>query len=328
MICLLGIHALFADSIPIPQISLSPYMEVSIGDAREYVYYQDEILSELIWDMKPMKSIGLAANVGWKRGLQISADFSAGIPAETGSMQDSDWQNLPYSGVPNWKTNYSEHDAKLLFAWQAAVLAGWELETPVNGIASANPITVEPSVGFRYMTWKWDGVDGYGFEQPLNPYNIVVNGETKTGYCEWPDADKVLFSGKVISYQQEYWMPTAGVSVRIPVAGDFRLGLGVSGSLWVWCNDLDNHHLTGYNFYDYMSAGWMVEPKASAYWKCFRRASVFLEGKWTLIGGLRGTTDKQSSSGGTIYSYNTANGGGAALNTVTIRVGIETKILQ
>lgn len=313
-------------------------MEVSIGDAREYVYYKDEILSELIWDMKPMTSIGVAADVGWKRGPQISADFSAGIPAETGSMQDSDWLNLLSNGT-TYKTTYSKHDAALEFAIQACFSAGWEFPFPVKGPASDENVSVTPYLGFRYMTWKWNANDGY--LQHTDPTGTAPNG--KSIYPAWSDSmTKVPASGTVISYRQEYWMPLAGCKIGIPVYSRFRIDAECAGTFLVFCHGLDYHYyatsITPFwnytnatqkdQYLDMLENGWMIEPKATCSWLQSRQLSLFIEGRWTLIGGLRGDTRilQSGATSTSIDSESSGGGGGAALNLFSMKLGATLKI--
>jgi outer membrane protease len=316
-----------------PHVSLSPFMETAIGEAREYVYKKDQYLSELVWDMKPMISFGLTANAGWDRGLQLSAEAVAGIPSDTGEMEDSDWLNLIYGGT-NWKTTYSKHTANLKYAWQLKAEAGWEFELPLRIYGSRERITVTPGVSFRYLTWKWHATGGY------LQHTSMVDGS----YPAWSaDMTKVACYGTPITYLQEFWMPAAGLSVSVPVGETVRISAGFSGTLWVWCNGVDTHYgatsagstfwdytdsSVGTVYYDILSGGWLAEPELGVRWDRFERVSLFLEGRWTLIGGLRGDTAEQSTEGGSIAwaRESSGEGGGAALDTAVIRLGAEYRI--
>jgi outer membrane protease len=329
----------FSFELKPPHITVSPFGTVMLGEANEYVYTSGKILSELDWDILPIVSLGLGANVGWDEGLQLTGDISTGLPLATGSMEDSDWLNLETNG-DTAKTTFSKHTAKLDFAYATNVRAGWEFRTPLQGIISDDRITVIPAIGFKYLTMKWDASNGY-----LQHTATGADGV----YAAWSaDQKKVPCYGTVISYQQEFWMPEARLEISIPAGSKFRITAACAGSLWVFCNGIDNHYVgatkvdsdgNAYadftnatysnNYYDILSDGYMLEPELSFRWQFLPKMSAFLEGKWTMIGSLRGNTAARSSLGGAVYWYyeSAGNGGGAALNAATIRLGVDFTVL-
>lgn len=315
--------------IPAPHITLAPFTEVHIGEAHEFVYYNDKILSELVWDMKPMSFLGLAAKASWDQSLQLTAEISGALPLVTGSMEDSDWLNLLSNGNTE-KTTFSHHEAALKFAFRWSAEAGWDVPLPINGPWSPEQIRLTPLLGFRYMIWKWNANDGYA--QHTNKLLDV--------YPAWnADMPKTDIRGTPITYMQEYWMPTLGLNVVIPAGSQIQVNLGITGSFWVYCNGTDNHFKSTSNFdytgsttstvyYDLVSDGWLVEPRIETTWAFKPRWSVLFAARWTRIDGLRGNTAKQSSTGGTIFWSRESNddGGGASLETVSFRLGVETKL--
>jgi outer membrane protease len=329
----------FSFTIEPPHVTVSYFGSVMLGQAKEYVYvtnqYADnQSLSELDWDILPIVSPGLGANIGWDGGLQLSGDISAGLAGlTTGSMEDSDWLNLETNGDTT-KTTFSKHTAKLDFAYAVNARVGWECINPDATKKRDELISITPFIGFKYITMKWDASDGY------------MQHTTKTGgvYAAWSaDQEKVPCYGTVISYQQEYWMPEMGFAISVPLGSRFSITATFAGSVWVFCYGIDNHYVgTSYgtyadftnatrsnNYYDILSDGYMLEPEISFRWIAMPKLSVFLEGKWTTIGSLRGNTAARSSLGGVVYwSYESAgNGGGAALNAATIRLGVDFTLL-
>lgn len=334
-----AIIALFGIFAPIRaralDVSIMPYVEANSGDAREYVYTDDKILSELIWDMKPMVSVGAAINAGWTDGLRISAGASAGIPMRTGSMQDSDWLNIDINGSDKI-TTYSKHDAELEFAYQAKIETGWEFSLPVFGPASSSRVSLVPTLGFRFMNWKWNGNDGYVQHLDESGYPSLPGGV----YRDWnEDVTKKPATGTVISYQQQFWMPTAGLTVIVPVASYFRVGLGCTGTLWTSCYALDMHFYPKANwdfsqatekkqFFDLLSSGWMIEPELRLEWTYAKPVTLQASGSWRKISGLRGDT-RYLANGALEYETSTrksGGGGGAALEALTFRLGAEVQL--
>jgi len=319
-----------AFSIPAPKLALVPFTEVHIGEAHEYVYYDDKTLSELVWDMKPLTFAGLEAKAGWDRSLQLSAEVSGGLPMVTGTIEDSDWLNLLSNGNTD-QTTFSKHDADLEFAFRWSAEAGWDLPIPLDGPGSTEKIRITPSLGFRYMIWKWNARDGYAQHTADSGGGV---------YPAWdPDMPKSTVKGIPISYMQEYWMPTLGLEMAIPAGSRILVTPGISGSFWVNCNGTDNHFaaVSGYDFtgsttstiyYDLMDGGWLVEPRIEASWQASPRWSIQFAARWTRISGLRGNTAEQSSEGGTIYwsRESDGDGGGASLETVSFRLGVEAKL--
>jgi len=315
--------------ITAPHLTLIPFAETLIGETNEYVYYQDDILSELVWDLKPLTFLGLGLKAGWDRSLQLSAEISGGIPMVTGTMEDSDWLNLLGNGNTD-KTTFSHHGADLAFAFRWSAEAGWDVPLPLDGPWSTKKIRLTPSLGFGYMIWKWNAKDGYA-------QHTIASGGV---YPAWDsDMPRSAVSGIPISYMQEYWMPTLGLEVSIPAGQRLLVKSGISGSLWVNCNGTDNHFaaISGYDFtgstkstiyYDLMAGGWMIEPSIEASWSVSPRWSILAAVKGTRISGLRGNTAEQDSEGGTIYwsRESDGDGGGASLETLSIRLGMEARL--
>ncbi|HPS44436.1 MAG TPA: omptin family outer membrane protease [Treponemataceae bacterium] len=309
---------LAAGEFPRPEISLGASGGLTSGEAKEIVYSEDSKLSELVWPLDPAYLLGLDARFQWAKGFGIGANASFGIPREAGTLTDSDFMNVTVTGS-SAKTHYSEHDARLDHLVSIDLAASWRFRLPACGIASESPITVMPFAGIRYFSLKWTGSDGY------------YQYGTKSGkvYAEWsPDMPKVSLSGKIVEYRQEYFAPIAGVEVSCPIRSSFALAAEFTLSPAVWCTDLDEHLLTYTDYHDYLSGGFLVEPRARVSWMPSKTIAAFAEGSWTRMLRLRGKTEAVDTRTGGTTVYARENGGGAEYASWTLKLGVEKTFLR
>jgi outer membrane protease len=194
-----------------------------------------------------------------------------GVPGKTGSIGDSDWLNYDFNGDPT-KTNYSQHDCYTERAILLDAQVGWE-------IPLASWVTFEPFLAFEFMDFKWTARDGY-FQYP-------------TGPKPYPDSStdpKVPVSGTGIIYQQTYFIPAAGIALKFSAGKVFGVSASFAITPLVFCNDVDNHEFAGYDFYENMVGGLLLEPKVSLKWQVSGRARLSLDVSYRHIAGLIGTT--------------------------------------
>ncbi len=293
-----------------PSFSASPFFEAARGNALEYVYYNDKFLSELIWDMKPMLSAGMKAGAEWRNGLTVSVEGSLAAPMNTGIMEDSDWFNLYYYNQDTEKTNFSRHEAELLYGGSLEALIG---KTFKAGGGGKRDISVTPALGIRYYRWKWDANDGY------------TQYASDSGAYVWSEnLPKTPISGTGISYEQQYLIPIAAVRADLSFSTNLKISTSVALSPWLYCYSIDNHHLTGYDYHDIMTGGYLLEPALAVEWTASPKVVPFLSLKWTQIGGLRGKTGEINTAANTIsWSYAEDGAGpGAGLETAVFRAGV------
>lgn len=304
--------------IPLPQFSLSPFTEIVYGESFEYVYKSDKILSELIWDMKPLYFLGLEAGLEWKKGLSLNAEASFGLPMVTGHMEDSDWRFLDFN-IDAGKTDFSRHLAELEYATVLEVRGGWNFSSTNQG---RGVVSFTPSIGYRYYSWKWKGQDGY--VQQSYP-----------SYYEWEESQtKVPAYGVGISYEQKFYIPTIGVSSSFAPNNKLKMELGITFSPLVYSYNIDRHFqpTIGYDYrestiwteyHDILTDGIFFEPSISVIWSVSKTAHLFLNARKTQISSLRGNT-AILSLGSSVPSWTykeDGNGSGAALNTTNFRLG-------
>lgn len=311
-----------SSAIPMPEIMMNSSSGLTIGHAMEFVYRDDKILSELEWPMHPLVSFGIGTDLRWKNGFMISTSLVTGIPGRSGTFKDSDFMNQPVSAV---KTHYSEHEGYVEHALDTKLVIGGKIITQCNGPGTNRKIGFHPTVGFRYLLYKWAGKNGFYQYGALLPSGY---------YAEWnKNIVKNPLYGTGISYQQEYWMPVFGGSLSIPVRDTITVNLSVEGSPAVWCIGTDNHFkLVGTTrpdeFYDSLSDGYLIEPALSTKWGVSEHTNLFITGQWTYIAGLRGDTYERYTNTDTVATAkeSAGSGGGAAFNTFSLRLGVEAKL--
>ncbi|HKL86267.1 MAG TPA: omptin family outer membrane protease [Treponemataceae bacterium] len=308
-------------NIPLPQFSLSPFTEIVYGESFEYVYTSDKILSELVWDMKPLYFLGLEAGLEWKKGLSLNVEASFGLPMVTGLMEDSDWFNL-FQDIDTGKTHFSRHAAKLEYATVLSCSAGWIFSTKDK---NTGVVTFTPSIGYKYFSWKWNAVDGY------IQHNSAIGGI----YTEWEESQtKVHAYGVGISYQQQFYIPTIGVSSSFSPNNKIKTELGITFSPLVYSYNIDHHFYptSGHDYrestmwteyHDILTDGIFFEPSIAVTWSVSNKVCLFFNARKTLISSLRGTTGEiKSGSSYVSWTYKEdGNGSGTALNTTNFRLG-------
>jgi len=321
-----------AFSLEKPSVFLGTSGGIRYGEAHEFVYTGDKILSELVWDLKPAAELGLNLDLCWAEGLLIKSGLLFGIPQQTGTMTDSDYLNLLSDGT-TYKTTFSSHDAYLEHSIDMSINAGWKFNLRILGPESRFPVSITPTLGFRYMNIKWSGQNGY------LQHTSAVGGV----YPAWDkDQPKTAAIGTVIDYQQQYWIPQAGITIVIPVGNRISVDLGAQGSPVVFCNGTDNHYPgTVYADYwdftdaaystvytDVLTYGILIEPDMAVRIIINERLSVLMDARWTYITNLRGDTFSRSSLGGSTTKYSEASGqgGGAAFKALAFKLGVTTRL--
>ena len=283
------------------------------GVVREFVYNtymnQPYTVSELDWDLQSLYTTNAALSMLTAGGFSASLSVQLGIPLKTGSITDSDWLNYSYNGDPT-KTNFSKHDCFAERAVLLAAQAGWEI--PLAGW-----VTLEPFLAFEFMDFKWTARDGY----LQYPPGYIAGSATKP----YPDASTdvvVPVSGTVILYQQTYYIPAVGLSAKFR-SGSSSGTLSFAFSPLVYCNDVDNHEFAGFDFYDTMSNGILLEPKISLQWR-MGSSRLSLDVSYRHIGRLIGNTTMVAigvghTPGQVARSY--SNGAGASYDAVNVSLG-------
>jgi outer membrane protease len=254
-----------------------------IGRAEEIVYKpanKDDVLSQLLWDLKPMAYLGSALSFSRSNplsGLGAALDLSVkfGLPLKSGSMEDRDWQD-PNSGQ---LTDFSTHDA---------YLEGGALLLDFSGgiaIPIKSTVAIKALVSLSYMQFSWSAEDGYG---DYLEFDII---KQKYG-DEWERND---FNGTVITYEQAWLIISPGIGLFWPLGRAWSLDFRFFISPWIYAGDEDYHVARRKRFNDYMRGGLYLEPGLDIAFAPNRFFSLVLHGSWRHIAGTRGDTSENGS---------------------------------
>jgi outer membrane protease len=282
--------------------SVSPQGGLLWGQGEEQVYRDsssDDLLSQLLWDMKPLWYLGAALDFSqrepskkWGGFATLSAKF--GIPAETGSMEDRDWQ-APGPEL----TNYSWHNNNT----ESAIIL--DLTGGIN-IPLKSLFVLRFSLGLSYLHFSWAARDGYYL------YGI---GTDRYGSV----------SGAVISYSQDWLLLPFGVSFAILPGSRFSGSLHFSAGPALIFIGRDTHHRRNLMFLDNISGGYTLEPGAELLFSPHERVSLGLHFSWRSItasphGESYYATLTGGSPGDFVYLDNLAGG---LFQTLDLGLGVK-----
>jgi len=238
--------------------SLGTGFGILSGEALELVYpvqgeTKGELLSELTWDMKPTCYVGFNADFGLtdllsSPGFFSSLSLKAGIPGHSGSMEDRDWMSIENSALTHFSSH--ENETNELIWIDLAVGASFPIKF----------LYIKPFVSGSWMRFTFTGRDGYGIRAREKGYN--------TFYPIDDNPEKYDFSGrKCITYQQDWLLLAAGLSIGTKIFYPFSFDLSFQISPLTYCAATDNHfYPNGVDymvFKDFTSLGLFLEPEVS-----------------------------------------------------------------
>lgn len=223
------------------------------GQAFEYVYpgpegAKGELLSELIWDMKPIYYYGAEISFSRKNimsapGFIASVSFKAGIPGSSGIMEDRDWQSTEKKAL----TNFSSHTNKTKEFFILDALAGASI--PVKSF-----FYIKPFLNGSWMRFSYEGKDGYYKYARGKGYNSGKYYDID----DKPDID--VFEGIVITYKQDWLLLATGLSIGTEILRPFSFDLSFKASPLTYCASTDEHLLIFNTYKDFTSFGLYMEP--------------------------------------------------------------------
>ncbi|MDR2719018.1 MAG: omptin family outer membrane protease [Treponema sp.] len=225
------------------------------GQAFEYVYpvpgeTKGELLSELIWDMKPVCYASFSADFGLTDllsgpGFFSSLSLKAGIPAYSGVMEDRDWQSIVNSNL----TNFSSHENETNEHVRVDLTAG--VSFPMNFLY------IKPFISGSWMHFIFTGSNGYSQYAKETPKDSGI-------YEPIEDAPVIsLGYGKLITYQQDWLILAAGCSIGTNILYPVHFELSFKLSPHTYCEATDRHIRRGRIFKDLTSFGLFLEPGCS-----------------------------------------------------------------
>ena len=259
--------------------SLSPLLGAIYGQAEEIVYkYPDSkvYMSELLWDLKPLWYAGLAINFGLcdpyeKSGFIVNASVRAGLPLETGVLNDRDWE---YGD--NSLTKFSRHNTKSRGSILADISGGYSFR--LN-----NFFLVAAHLEFLYMRHSWSAFNGYYQYLNTNNFGIIAPGQIWTN-----DIPKVYLDGEVIRYVQNWFILSPGVSLKGRINRFFGLEGFFNYSPLIYCSDRDDHFFTDTVFYDQNYYGHYINGGGKITLSPHRNFDLSIVYSYKYITGTRG----------------------------------------
>ena len=274
--------------------SLSPQFGLVSGKAEEIVYpvnTRTRMLSQLLWDMKPVFYYGLLLDFSQinprdKWGFFSNFSLKQGIPRISGYMEDRDWISEGNRDL----THFSKHDNHTRELFLLDFSAG--LSIPFRRV-----LLLKTFINVSFMRFSFFGTDGYG--------NYILR-----------DPPHVDFSGKVISYTQDWLIAAPGVSLGYFFFSNFSAELSFMASPLILCVDLDEHKTTNTQYRDYMRGGILFEPGFRLSYTISKWFAVSWDFSWRYISRTNGDTYVRKPIGkGTYEQEGRAGAGLSIINT-------------
>jgi len=300
-----------AQEITAYSFSLCPQFGVFYGGVEELVYpppdIKADLLSLLLWDVKPVFYYGLLMDFSPVRPMERRGFFSGlsvkcGIPNSSGVMEDRDWMSKENTAL----TNFSSHDNITKEIFFLDFSAGFSFPF-------FNALLVKTFVNISYMNFRFRGENGSAtYARYLGSGKYALIGDAPNKYS---------FSGKVISYSQEWFYAAPGISLGFGYKEYFLAELSFMITPLVLCNGLDEHKTTEIQFRDKMTGGVMIEPGfrfsvAAAKW-----LDICFDISWRYISGTRGPSYYRPIGIGNYQQEGEAGAGLSILNTaLTVKV--------
>ncbi len=270
------------------------------GVTHELVYKNNDILSELTWPQESALYLGAGGEFCLPARMRLSVEFSVFASDAQGTMIDSDYKNLPASGV---KTHHSEHASSLRSGATLEAAAGIDLDLPLRGINTERRMTVRPEALVSFATRSWKAFDGY----------VQYGQQTGTTFEPWtPDLPRQELSGTVVTYNMTTLSLAGRLTLLAPVGHAFTLQASAAAGPVLFALGTDEHLLRYLVFRDYLNGGIFMEFSGGAAWRVTQRDELRLSLSCERIERLRGDT-LISPSGATFYTVEKDAGGSNSL---------------
>lgn len=282
--------------------SMEPIVALKNGHLDENIYEklsddEEYKVSQLEWQMKPIWMFGgkLTSSL-WN--FSLSGSMIAGYSDETGVLKDTDY--TMYDGKI---TMYSEHPITLKNNIEMTGTLAYTFRF------AEDAFKIAPFASFTYSTIEWEARNGF-FQYPTGGNSYWNENLPKTEY-----------SGKVITFSQKMWYPSAGVNFGVNILSVVNLEANFSAAPYIWAKSKDIHHITNTEFQDNLKKGYGLFGDFKISYSFYDYHTISIFGSATMINDLKGTV-KQGSSG----SYTELNNTIAENVTSAYTVGISYKL--
>ena len=217
------------------RFSIEPFYGVRSGTLYEYSYYVQEgradyKISQLEWHFRPAMLMGgtICSAYG---PFEFSTTVLGMNHIQNGVLYDWDFENFDGKA-----TKFSEHRAELSASLEASGNIAFRFNFDEN-------FSLAPFAGINYNHMNWDAYDGY---------SQYAQG---TGYWN-ENLPKTPVTGKVISYSNTMWYPTAGLQMQTSFFNFISIQAGFSASPYIYANSVDQHWRRDLEFVDTMRKGY------------------------------------------------------------------------
>lgn len=283
----------------VPEWKLYTSFGILNGVAKEYVYEEEKVLSELIWNFNSLRYTGISFDLNITQLFFLAIEFQTIIPVymQTGSITDEDFLN-----TGSETTHFSSHDLYTKNAINIHLTTGRPFHPRYNTV-------IAPFVEISYLNYGWSAENGY----------IQYPAEINPPYTPWDeDQKKTPFSGVGIIYTQQFLIPAAGLSFRYDFFPFLSAKATVSFSPFVYCFTEDQHIARNITFTDEMFLGVYFRPQLNIQYKLLKEVSVKLIASWIYIDSLRG--DTTTIFNGNSMRFITEDTGGADFSVTDIGI--------
>lgn len=321
VVCALGFTVASAVFMPAVaetgwHFAVEPLFGIKYGQLDEYVFleksnYNDDTLSELVWDIKPEIYGGVQVRGGWK-GIFGELRVTGGIPMQTGAMADYDWLNNDPNDVAdsskcgNWLTCYSEHDNRLEEDFSFGIKGGYEF-TP------SRFFSIMPALAFDYNSIRFSAKDGEGWYG----YGAGSNFRQEHGYyAAYNDAEnqyRVSFIGQVITYRRESYYVWLGGDFTCMLPCRFVISAGAYVAPYVYAISYDSHLVTKRDYAD-ITDGFFAAVKGNfgVTYRLDKHFSFLLAAEYLYLRPLRGDDYYKIASESAYRKADAVQGGAGA----------------
>jgi len=276
------------------------------GQASELVFpvpgdTKGELLSELLWDIKPVFYLGIYADIKRKNqfeipGLFSSISFKAGIPADTGYIEDRDWMSFENAAL----THFSSHTNKTNLFFNAEISFG--AAVPVR-----NNFYFKTFINGSWIHYAFTGRDGYG------KYAREKSVYPRTYYAIDDDPKIYDFTGmELINYKQDWLIFSPGFSAGARMFNVLTIDLSLKISLFNYCIAQDEHISLKDKYVDIIYGNLFLEPAADIIFS-INRFDIMFNITWKQLSGSSGFSYKNNNDAGFFLSQNKS---GAAINFI------------
>jgi outer membrane protease len=228
--------------------SISPQFGFVWGQALELVYSvpantKNDLLSELIWDMKPVFYLGFQVDFGRTNimsapGFFASFNYKTGISVNSGRMEDRDWLWPENNNL----TRFTRHSNNTNEFFNMSIALGASI--PLRYLY------IKPFVNGTWMSFKFSGRNGYGYY--LDYLELSPPKDPQVWFSDY---------GTVITYKQDWYLLAAGLSLGTKILHPFSFELSFQISPFSYCIAVDNHLYEQDNTYEDFTFGKLyLEP--------------------------------------------------------------------